>query len=209
MQARQGMFFSCIILLRLTHMLMVHQIQDDDVCNGAVALEGPAVAEIIRKMDLGSRTSKLFCSSVVGLCPFPEVQKWSVPFPTPKPAGGRPAPSGKAPLKIVHFSDIHVDLQYVPGSNTQCTKPICCRVYAENDAPGNTKNPAGPHGDHKCDPPLALEDSMYKAIKEAVPDATFSVFTGDIVDHTIWNTSIPYNQDESTCFYVGLFRGDN
>lgn len=50
---------------------------------------------------------------------------------------------------------------------------------------------------------------MYKAIKEAVPDAAFSVFTGDIVDHTIWNTSVPYNQDESKPLYVALFGRDN
>lgn len=35
---------------------------------------------------------------------------------------------------------------------------------------------------------------MYKAIAELVPDVAFSVFTGDIVDHTIWNTSKPYNE---------------
>ena len=40
---------------------------------------------------------------------------------------------------------------------------------------------------------------MYKAIGELVPDISFAVFTGDIVDHTIWNTSKPYNEAESRC----------
>jgi hypothetical protein len=40
---------------------------------------------------------------------------------------------------------------------------------------------------------------MYKAISELVPDVSFAVFTGDIVDHTIWNTSKPYNEAESRC----------
>lgn len=173
-------------------------------------------------MRLLSRTSKVFCSSLVGLCQYPAVENWSVPFPSPKPAGGRPTPSGKAPLKIVHFSDIHVDSQYLPGSNTQCKKPICCRyvnptylsifclpgflfflirAYTKDDAPGVTKNPAGPNGDHMCDTPGTLEESMYEAIAEFVPDAAFSVFTGDIVDHTIWNTSIPYNKGQSRFFF--------
>ena len=101
--------------------------QDDDVCDGAVALEGPSVANAIRNMKLGGRTSKLFCGSLIGLCELPKPQPWTIEFPSPKPAGGRPVPSGKKPLKIVHFSDIHIDPQYLPGSNTQCNKPICCR----------------------------------------------------------------------------------
>lgn len=38
---------------------------------------------------------------------------------------------------------------------------------------------------------------MYAAIKEIVPDAAFTVFTGDIVDHAVWNTSKPYNEEQS------------
>lgn len=35
---------------------------------------------------------------------------------------------------------------------------------------------------------------MYAAIKELVPDAAFTIFTGDIIDHAVWNTSQPYNE---------------
>ncbi len=38
---------------------------------------------------------------------------------------------------------------------------------------------------------------MYKAIKEAVPDVAFALFTGDIVDHTIWNTTKESNIHDS------------
>lgn len=38
---------------------------------------------------------------------------------------------------------------------------------------------------------------MYRAINQIVPDAAFSLFTGDIVDHAIWNTSKPYNEQSS------------
>ena len=44
-----------------------------------------------------------------------------------------------------------------------------------------------------CDAPFTLESSMYKAINDLVPDAAFTIFTGDIVDHAIWNTTQPYN----------------
>ena len=49
-------------------------------------------------------------------------------FPSEKPAdAARPAGSGKEPIKVVHYSDVHVDHMYVPGSSANCTKPICCR----------------------------------------------------------------------------------
>lgn len=38
---------------------------------------------------------------------------------------------------------------------------------------------------------------MYKAIKDMFPDAAFALFTGDIVDHALFNTSRPYNEAES------------
>ncbi|PNY25334.1 Sphingomyelin phosphodiesterase [Tolypocladium capitatum] len=170
------------------------KVQDDDVCNGAVALEGPIIAADIRKMTLGSRTSDAFCTTFFGLCGFPAVADWKVPFPSSKPSNGRPNPSGKDPIKIVHYSDVHVDRLYVPGSSTDCKKPICCRPYTDADKPGTSKSPAGPNGDHKCDTPISLEDSLYQAINQIVPDAAFTIFTGDVVDHAVWETSISYNQ---------------
>ncbi|KAH7165955.1 Metallo-dependent phosphatase-like protein [Dactylonectria macrodidyma] len=177
------------------------QAEDDDVCDGAIALEGPIIVKAIRNMKIGSRTSKEFCITFLGICEYPEVQKWSVPFPSKKPASARPAPSGKKPIKVVHYSDIHIDPLYVEGSNAECTKPICCRPYAAGDEPGNTASPAGPNGDHNCDTPVSLEESMYAAIKELVPDAAFTIFTGDIVDHAVWNTSKPYNEEQISNAY--------
>ncbi|KAJ8105612.1 hypothetical protein ONZ43_g7360 [Nemania bipapillata] len=42
---------------------------------------------------------------------------------------------------------------------------------------------------------------MYKAIQELVPDATFSIFTGDIVDHAAWNTTVTQNILDVTSAY--------
>ncbi|KND93980.1 Sphingomyelin phosphodiesterase [Tolypocladium ophioglossoides CBS 100239] len=180
------------------------KVQDDDVCDGAVALEGPIIAADIRNMDIGSRTSKAFCTTFFGLCGYPEVAAWNVPFPSPKPSRSRPKPSGKDPIKIVHYSDIHIDPLYVPGSSTECKKPICCRPYTDADKPGNSKSPAGPNGDHKCDAPISLEESMYRAINQIVPDAAFTIFTGDVVDHAIWNTSKPYNEQSIELAYASM-----
>jgi sphingomyelin phosphodiesterase len=52
---------------------------------------------------------------------------------------------------------------------------------------------AGRNGNHKCDTPMSLEESMYAAIRSVAPNAAFALFTGDIVDHTVWNTTIEQN----------------
>ncbi|PFH58093.1 hypothetical protein XA68_14152 [Ophiocordyceps unilateralis] len=129
----------------------------------------------------------------MGTCGYPDVVPWTVPMPARKPDRGRPKTSGRPSIQIVHFSDIHIDPLYVPGASTECHKPICCRPYTEGDEPGKSASPAGPFGDHSCDAPISLEKSMYEAIKRVAPNAAFAMFTGDIVDHAIWNTTTSSN----------------
>jgi sphingomyelin phosphodiesterase len=179
-------------------------LQDDDVCRGAIKLEGPIIAESIRHFNPGSRTAQLFCVGLFGTCGYPELDEWDVPLPSSKPAGRRPPPSGQKPLKVVHYSDIHIDPLYTEGANTECTKPICCRPYTEDDAPGHSLFPAGPNGDHRCDTPFNLEASMYAAIKKLVPDAAFTIFTGDIIDHAVWNTSEPHVETQVEHAYAKM-----
>jgi len=47
----------------------------------------------------------------------------------------------------------------------------------------NNGYPAGPYGNTACDAPVSLEDSMFAAINSIAPNAAFTIFTGDIVDH--------------------------
>ena len=144
-------------------------------------------------MSVPSHTSQLFCITFFGLCPYPAVTPYTVPFPSPKPSTSRPAASGQAPIQVVHFSDIHVDQFYETGASYNCTKPICCRPYTSADAPGNNQYPAGPYGNTHCDAPVSLEESMYAAIKQIAPNAAFTLFTGDIVDHAVWLTNQTQN----------------
>lgn len=39
---------------------------------------------------------------------------------------------------------------------------------------------------------------MYDAINKVAPDAAFTIFTGDIVEHAVWNTSKSTNEYSST-----------
>lgn len=160
--------------------------EDPDVCAGAIGLEGPILAHDLREMTIPSHTSQAFCTTIFGLCPYAAVRPYTVDFPSAKPAKTRPAPSGQSPIQVVHFSDIHVDLQYETGANYNCTKNICCRPYTTADSPGHTQYPAGPNGNHQCDSPKTLENSLYTAIQQFAPKASFAMFTGDVVEGAVW-----------------------
>lgn len=164
--------------------MISEKVEDPDVCSGIIEKEGPALYEVVKSMHLGSDTSKTLCANLLGLCEHPDVRPYDLMFPTTKPKTERPPPSGKSPIKVVHFSDTHVDHKYETGSNFDCSKPICCRAWEDEDAPGVTKNPCGPFGNTMCDPPKRLQDSMHAAIAEINP--AFSVYTGDVVAHDIW-----------------------
>ncbi|CAK7226792.1 hypothetical protein SEUCBS140593_006361 [Sporothrix eucalyptigena] len=170
----------------ITEICILAGIEDTDVCEGSIALEGPIIAHDLRSMSIGSHTSEVFCAYVFGLCSLPAVRSYSVPFPSAKPATSRPASSGKTPIQVVHFSDIHVDRFYETGASYNCTKNICCRPYTTADAPGNNDYPAGAYGNHACDSPVTLEESLYSAAKTIAPDAAFTIFTGDVVEGAIW-----------------------
>jgi len=169
----------------ITGICIALKAEDADVCTGAIGLEGPILAHDLRQMTIGTRTSKLFCLTVFGLCQWPAVEPYTVPMP-PKSPTSRPSPSGKTPLKVVHISDIHIDLSYESGANYNCTKNICCRPYTSGDAPGNTDFPAGAYGEPTCDTPVTLEESLYSAIKTLVPNNSFTIFTGDVVEGAVW-----------------------
>ena len=140
-------------------------------------------------MTIPSHTSQLFCTTIFGLCDYPAVTAETISFPSPKPVVNRPIPSTQDPIQIVHISDIHVDLSYEVGSSYNCTKNICCRPYTSAEAPGNNSYPAGPYGEHTCDSPASLEESLYNAIETIAPNAAFTMFTGDVVEGAVWLTT--------------------
>lgn len=117
-----------------------------------------------------------------------------------------PASSGKAPIQGVHIRDVHVRLSHEPYgclevwfayhlalqalltelNSYNCPKNICHRSYTSADMPGNTSYPSGEYGNHQCDSHLTLEESMYEAIASLVADASFIIFTGDVVEDVVW-----------------------
>ena len=90
---------------------------------------------------------------------------------------------------MVQFGDIHLDLEYAPGSNKKCNRIMCCRK--ETGYPEDPKNGAGPLGAlAACDIPEEVIYLMADKINELNPDVL--VWTGDIAPHDQWNYTEEY-----------------
>ncbi|KZP28597.1 sphingomyelin phosphodiesterase [Athelia psychrophila] len=159
--------------------------EDDDVCAGLISEQGPIIAQDLRQISATGQTSTRLCSSLVGLCQPPAVNPYNVSFPKTAPSAPKVwVSSGQPPFQVLHFSDVHIDRQYTPGSEANCTKPICCRNFADNT--GTPTEPAGPYGNSKCDSPVPLVDSMLDFAQQTAGDAKFAIFTGDVVEAALW-----------------------
>lgn len=62
-------------------------------------------------------------------------------------------------MKILHLSDLHVDLMYDEGSRADCEQPFCCRNIYGIPQPGELL--AGRWGTlARCDLPLHTLDEL-------------------------------------------------
>ncbi|KAH6908591.1 hypothetical protein BKA70DRAFT_1427175 [Coprinopsis sp. MPI-PUGE-AT-0042] len=155
---------------------------DLDVCRGAVRTQGPIIAEDLRRINPLGTTSTKLCNALLGACAAPSVIPYTVPFPKPKPANPKQwVSTGKAPFQVLHFSDVHIDRNYTVGADATCSKPICCRNYADQTSAVQT--PAGRFGMRNCDTPTDFALELYKQIG---PSNKFSIFTGDVIEASVW-----------------------
>ena len=69
-------------------------------------------------------------------------------------------------FKAVHMSDLHVDLDYTPGTNANCNTPLCCRK--ENGIPADPKDAAGYWGAYNCDTTHAAISKMFDFIRDEI-----------------------------------------
>lgn len=155
--------------------------EDDDVCDGALAEQGPIVAHDLRKISPFDRSSTLLCNSIFGLCQQPAVQQLNFPLSSVPENQKQWTSQGRQPFQVVHFSDVHIDREYTPGAEVNCTKPICCRNYT---AGLPIQQPAGPLASHNCDASTGLVESMLRAA--SAQGNSFSIFTGDVIEGDVW-----------------------
>lgn len=124
-------------------------------------------------------------------CPYGGDVNWTVPLPArPKPpVTPVPLPPDGAPtLRVLHISDTHVDPEYREGSEANCNEPLCCHA---GDVPQSTgrHREAGHWGAFEtCDIPARTFENMLKNVRDN-HKIDYVIWTGDMVAHSIWNTS--------------------
>uniref|UniRef100_A0A182W755 Sphingomyelin phosphodiesterase n=1 Tax=Anopheles minimus TaxID=112268 RepID=A0A182W755_9DIPT len=105
-----------------------------------------------------------------------------------------PRKASGTPLTIVHLTDIHYDPEYLVGVNADCKAEACCRTLPDL-APATTATAAGYWGDYRdCDTPWHGVVDVMEHIRKQHPKIDAIYFTGDIVHHFTWNTSIETNE---------------
>lgn len=156
----------------------------EDVCFGMVKLSG---AEVIYVFTHSEYSHDTMCGFLFGLdCNNNELNTWTIEIPDGKPELTHPEPEQPTPSvkKILHLSDLHVDLLYEEGSATVCDHPYCCRNAFGVAGPGV---PAAGHWGSLayCDIPLhTLEDLLSQAAEMTTPDLVY--ITGDLPPHDVW-----------------------
>jgi sphingomyelin phosphodiesterase len=93
-------------------------------------------------------------------------------------------------MKMLHLTDVHLDLWYTPGSNAECEEPLCCRStsHGHNYSAGYWSETFG-----SCDAPLTFTKKAIKHIGDTHKDIDLVIWTGDNVPHDVWNTTQEIN----------------
>ncbi len=83
-------------------------------------------------------------------------------------------------MKILHFSDIHFQPEYLVGGNANCEEPLCCR--AVKGLAQKEEDKAGYWGDYRdCDIPLHTVENALDQMAEQAKDVDLIYYTGDII----------------------------
>ncbi|CAG7830927.1 unnamed protein product, partial [Allacma fusca] len=94
------------------------------------------------------------------------------------------------PAKILQLTDVHLDVDYIVGTNADCGKPRCC--YEDGTTNPDPNKRAGVFGHYSCAlPPRALDEILKHAKETHEPSLVF--LTGDYTHSGIWQYSQEMN----------------
>ncbi|KAI4462523.1 sphingomyelin phosphodiesterase [Holotrichia oblita] len=118
---------------------------------------------------------------------------WSINIPPGSSNINHGVVSGEE-LQAVLLTDIHYDPYYEAGSLATCNLPVCCTV---NTVPAYPEDAAGFWGDYRdCDTAFRTIDDALTFISAQHTDLDFVYYTGDVIHHRVWNTSIDANTND-------------
>ncbi|KAJ8974387.1 hypothetical protein NQ317_006166 [Molorchus minor] len=170
------------------------QIENERVCNGVIDLHIGLFVYLVDHND------RLNGEKVCGLalqnmdCRGGSLYDWSVDIPEGETVDKVKA-SGSKTFNILHLSDIHIDPNYIPGKTNKCNEPVCCQFDQDDGAEDDDS--CGYWGDYTdADTPMqTLNAAMDQVVTH---DFDFVYYTGDIISHRVWATSVENNTRDIT-----------
>ncbi|KAF7991317.1 hypothetical protein HCN44_002879 [Aphidius gifuensis] len=174
----------------ITELCVILNIQSEAVCQGVVSLNLPIFLYIIdhdstiNHNDIcGLVLQNQDCTGTIAL----QRYEWSINVDKNNKRFVNKKLS-KQRYKILQVTDIHYDPLYEANGSADCNEPTCCRKgqYHINDQPIL----AGYWGDfNNCDSPWHAVTDALDNMASQHKDIDYVYFTGDIIDHGIWQTS--------------------
>jgi len=168
---------------------------ENEVCSGAIHAYAP-ILEFVLLNTQPTITGPEICGAILGSPDNPcgaweKVHNWTVSLPdTPKPPVEQPvlpAP-GTPSRKILHITDLHLDLTYTVGSNAACSLPMCCGNTS--GTPATPEEAAGYWGDYLCDPPAwSFLDMLTQIAGQHGAQLDYIMVSGDYPAHDVWGQS--------------------
>ncbi|XP_026274503.1 sphingomyelin phosphodiesterase [Frankliniella occidentalis] len=153
------------------------------VVRNTKTLDGPfACSTIMRECADGTPAIKWTLDKAMGKKPPGKIHGTILDLTTPPEV---------EPYRILQITDYHWDTTYNPEGTIRCGEPTCCRR-----AQGDAKRPedrAGKWGNYRaCDIPWeTVEDFIKHTQEKYLADGKVDLiyFTGDVIDHGVWDTS--------------------
>ncbi|KJE96767.1 hypothetical protein CAOG_010049 [Capsaspora owczarzaki ATCC 30864] len=159
------------------------------------------LAHAIRAMPTEATHSRFDTSARASFDDFPGVANIFRAKSTPRQlqqelASHRRQAPGSPTVRILHVTDVHLDLQYLNGSDATCGTYLCCHG---SFGPGS----AGTFGDYQCDLSIRTFNSFFAYINATfsypgspLPEGTainghidYVLYGGDSVAHDMYNAS--------------------
>ncbi|KAL0120105.1 hypothetical protein PUN28_008043 [Cardiocondyla obscurior] len=190
---------------RVIKLCTLLNLQTEEVCDGAVTINLPIILYIVdSRPDLDSST---ICGVVLESksCPLNNNEfDWTVDIDDSPPILIDSEKTNET-LNIVQITDIHYDPKYEPYGNSFCDEPTCCRI-GQNKTNTSGKV-AGYWGDYNyCDSPWHTVVDALDYIKAQHENISYVYFTGDIIDHGVWETSREGNVESLNKSYYQIYE---
>ncbi|XP_043271532.1 sphingomyelin phosphodiesterase-like [Venturia canescens] len=163
-------------------------LQKELVCRGVIETQLPILLFIVdqdQQIDpadvCGLGLQSEYCSTIS------DKYNWQIEIDENPPNDIVP-PDVEGDFKVLQLTDIHYDPVYEPYGNSQCGEPMCCRKGQNDTNTGDSV--AGYWGDYNdCDLPWhALIDALVH-MNSTHKDLSYIYFTGDLIDHGVWETT--------------------